>query len=201
MSYLDSNHIDALSLINQGGKLEKEQGIKMIFESFNPHFKRKFLRAGIPFPQAEELASESMSKIFRSLLSKTVSIVDPIAFPAWAFTIANNTMLDYFRKTKEQTTYEIAMDDQNGVHDESTLLRCSIDYSNIDSMTHLCFMQQLKKFYKDYPERASLLERIICEDEGVAEISKVLGRTLGATREYISQCKKHLYKYLRECIL
>lgn len=200
MRYLYSNHIDALSLISQGGK-SAEQGIKIIFDSFYPHFKRKFLRAGVPFPQAEELANESMSKIFHSLLSKTASIVDPIAFPAWAFTIANNTMLDYFRKTKEQTTYEIAMDDQNDAHNENVLLKCSIDYSNVDSMTHLCFMQQLKNFYKDYPERASLLERIICEDEGVAEISKVLGRTLGATREYISQCKKHLYKYLRECIL
>lgn len=194
---VDSNHIHALSLISQGGK-SAEQGIKMIFDSFYPRFKRKFMRTGIPFPQAEELASEAMFKIFRVLLSEKVLPINPVAFPDWAFTVAQNTAHDYFRSTKEQRNHEVTITDDES---EGIALDFTMDHSQMDIVTRLCFMQQLDRFYKDYPERASLLETIVYEDEGVAEISKVLGRTLGATREYISQCKKYLYKYLRECIL
>lgn len=191
------NYLHALTLITQGG-IAAEKGMKIIFEVFYPRFKKFFLYKGFYLAQAEDLASESISKIFYSLCRKEYIVSDSSTFSYWADTVAENTMKDYLRKIKIQREHEICIDHTQS---ESNFFDSVIDSSQLDIVTRLCFVQQIKKFIAAYPENASWIERLIYNDESMAELSQALGRTVGATREYLSQCKKRLYQYLRECLL
>lgn len=71
----------------------------------------------------------------------------------------------------------------------------------MDAVTKRCIQQQYDKFVTHHPERALWLERSILEEESIPILSQALGRTVGATREYLSQCRKRLQKYLQECLL
>lgn len=197
------NNLEALTLIAQGGDAAK-QGMREIFESFYPSFKRLFLRNGFPLAQAEDLASESISKIFYKLFHDREKLPkDQTKFTAWVNTIARNTMRDHLRELNIQRKNEInspPIEDEDGESPIFSYLNTT-DYSKIDIVTRLCLIQQINRFYDAYPERAACLERLVYADESMTELSQSLGRTLGATREYISQCRKRLYHYLRECLL
>ena len=201
------NHVEALALIAQGGDAAK-RGMGEIFESFYPSFKNLFLRNGFPLAQAEDLASQSISKIFYKLFYDRKKLpTDQTKFTAWANTVACNTMNDHLRELKIQRKNEIdspTIEDDGGSEDgESPIFSYlnTTDYSKIDIVTRLCLIQQMNKFYDAHPERAACLERLIYTKESMAELSQSLGRTPGATREYISQCRKRLYNYLQECLL
>lgn len=197
------NYLHALTLITQGGNAA-EKGMKIIFEEFYPRFKKFFLYKGLYLAQAEDLASDSLSKIFYSLCRKEYIISDPSTFSSWADTVAKNTMKDHLRKVKNQRKNEVCMDNIGHVDDEkneANFLESIADCSQLDIVTRLCFIQQIKRFIAAYPENASWVERMVYNDESMTELSQTLGRTVGATREYLSQCKKRLYQYLRECLL
>lgn len=197
------NYLHTLALITQGGSAA-EKGMKILFEEFYPRFKKFFLYKGFYLAQAEDLASDSIFKIFYSLRRKEYTISDSSAFSSWAYTVAENTMKDHLRKVKKQQSNEVCMDNMRHTDDEQNeiqFLDSIADNSQLDIVTRLCFIQQMKKFIAAYPENATWIERIIYNDESTTELSLALGRTVGATREYLSQCKKRLYQYLRECLL
>lgn len=183
---------DALELIAQGGAAA-ERGAQQLFKQLWRKFVYDFMRAGQPLAQAEDLASESFHKILRGL----PGMRDPVAFPKWANTIARNTFYSYLRDSKGQRESEIALDSEP----LQALYEGVTDHSQLDLLTRLCLKDQLRKFCEDHPERAQWLERWIFDGQELPELSTAIGRTLGATKEYLSQCRKRLQQYLRQCLI
>jgi RNA polymerase sigma-70 factor (ECF subfamily) len=183
---------EALALIAQGGAAA-ERGAQQLFQLFWRKFVNDFVRAGQPLAQAEDLASESFHKILRGISGMR----DPVAFPKWAQTIARNTFYSYLRDTRSQREAEIALDSEP----LQALYEGVKDQSQLDLPTRLCLKDQLEKFCEAEPERALWLERWIFDGQELAELSTALGRTLGATKEYLSQCRKRLQQYLRKCLI
>ena len=182
----------ALELIAQGG-VAAECGAQQLFKLLWRKFVNDFVRAGQPLAQAEDLASESFHKILRGLQD----IRDPVAFPKWANTVARNTLYSYLRDSKGQRENEIALDSET----LQSIYEGVTDHSQLDHPTRLCLKVQLEKFCETHPERALWLERWIFDGQELPEISKAIGRTLGATKEYLSQCRKRLQLYLRQCLI
>jgi RNA polymerase sigma factor (sigma-70 family) len=183
---------EALALIAQGGAAA-ERGAQQLFKLLWRKFVNDFVRAGQPLAQAEDLASESFHKILRGLSDMR----DPVAFPKWAQTIARNTFYSYLRDTTGQREAEIALDSEP----LQALYEGVTDHSQLDLPTRLCLKDQLEKFCEEHPERAHWLELWIFDGHELAEISAALGRTVGATKEYLSQCRKRLQQYLRQCLI
>ena len=53
-----------------------------------------------------------------------------------------------------------------------------------------CVRRAWRAFAADHPERAEALERAVLEEWNTAELAAFLNRSAGATREYVSQCRK-----------
>ena len=62
-----------------------------------------------------------------------------------------------------------------------------------------CVQQALSLFAKEHSDRARVLSLAAIEGWDTKEVAAFIGRTLGATREYISQCRKYFSKYLEPC--
>ena len=54
-------------------------------------------------------------------------------------------------------------------------------------------------FEKDHPERAKAIELSAIEGWTIKELAVFLDRSEGATREYLSQCRKFLKPYTEPC--
>lgn len=182
----------AIELVAQGGTIA-ERGAEQLFKLLWRKFVNDYVRAGQPLAQAQDLASEAFQKILHGL----GALREPAAFIKWANTIARNTLYTHIRDSSSQREHEVPMDGET----LDAMFEGTSDYSQMDPVTRLCLKTQLQKFCKFHEERAFWLERWIGEDESLQEISAAIGRTQAATKEYISQCRKYLQQYLRECLI
>lgn len=186
----------AFALIVQGGLLA-EQGVKQLFEILWHRFVHYFVCMGQALPEAEDLASTSFEKI----LSNLHTLKDATALLAWAHVVARRTLYSHIRRTTRQGRHEIQLDDDELEAACFDLASKYGEYGCMNAITQRCIQKQYDKFVSQHPERALWLERSILENEPLDLLSQALGRTAGATREYLSQCRKRLEKYLQECLL
>jgi DNA-directed RNA polymerase specialized sigma24 family protein len=61
-----------------------------------------------------------------------------------------------------------------------------------------CVTDGIYDFSADYPDRAKALEMQL-DGEDIASIAQRIGRSVTATKEYLSQCKKKLTPYIEHC--
>ena len=54
--------------------------------------------------------------------------------------------------------------------------------------------------FADFPDRARAIGFLVIEEWSVEDIARALGRTPGATREFLSQCRKKLRPYIEDCL-
>ena len=182
---------EALDIFLSGGN-DLERGAKALFDLLFPKFVTDIQRWGQKLSVAEEIANEVMMKV----LSKASTVREPIAFEKWTNIVARNTFLTYIRDTKQETDFEFESDDDEW----ETINQVTADPSQSDPATMLCLKGQLEKFYRDYPDRAIVIEGCVMEGWSTQTASEILGRTINATKEYISQCRKYLREYLQPCL-
>ena len=60
-----------------------------------------------------------------------------------------------------------------------------------------CVRRAWRAFTADHPQRAEALNLAILEEWSPVELADYLGRSYGATREYLSQCRKVLRGYVQ----
>lgn len=182
---------DALSVFLKGGA-DIDKGARALFDLLYPKFVRDIQKWGQKLSVAEEIASEVMLKVLR----KAGTMREPIAFEKWANTVARNTFLTHIRDTKEETDHEVEKneDEWESIH------QIFADPGQGDPATMLCLKGQLEKFYHDHPDRAHVMEGCVMEGWTTEAASEILGRTIAATKEYLSQCRKRLQEYLQPCM-
>ena len=62
----------------------------------------------------------------------------------------------------------------------------------------VAFRRGWQRFHQEDPLHASVMTWVVEDGLTTEEISGLLGRTPGATREFVSQCRKSARRYLRE---
>ena len=180
-----------LELMQQGGS-DGERGAASLFDLLWPKFVRDFQKWGQPLGISEELASDAMLKVLHGVQG----LRDAVAFEKWANTVARNTFLSHIRDTQPEADHETTLDEEGW----DFLISSTMDPSQSDPITMICLQGQLEKFFRDHPERAHVIERCALDGWSLDEASHALGRTLAATKEYLSQCRKRLMQYLQPCL-
>jgi RNA polymerase sigma-70 factor (ECF subfamily) len=121
----------------------------------------------------------------------------------WLKNILRNTVIDYLRRSGR----EVPLEDESGEISADVL-----DQLNQISVEHTqtpetalqqrqlqeCFDRGMKRFEAEAPSHAAVIGWIVREGLTNKEIESLLGRTPGATREFISQCRKKAAAYLAE---
>lgn len=186
----------ALALVAQGGSA-LEQGARMLFGLVWRRLVADYQRAGLPLGTAEDLASEAFIKMYGGL----ADLREPQAADKWIQTVGRNTLINHWRDTAAQRQHEQAVDDEAllWLADSAQAGHSQADAQGADPATWLCLRRQLEQFCLAHPERAYWLEQVVLQGWAMPELGQALGRTLGATREYLSQCRKALQRYFAEC--
>ncbi len=62
-----------------------------------------------------------------------------------------------------------------------------------------CYDRAYAGFAQSFPAAAQALDRVVQDRWSVRDLAALLQRTEGATREYLSQCRKKLKRFLEPC--
>jgi RNA polymerase sigma factor (sigma-70 family) len=120
----------------------------------------------------------------------------------WIKSILRNGALERLRKS----SHEVPLEDQDGLTAEVAQRIASLAIEANASPEQELQRRELarrfgegwSRFQGEDPLHASVLRWTIEDGLSIDEIAELLGRTPGATREFVSQCRKHARKYLTE---
>ena len=148
--------------------------------------------------ESEEVILSSLLKI----CTKIDTVKEPKKFRAWCWTIARNTLLDHFRKYKKYKNdiAEIGIDKDGEEYSRLDKIEIvtRINKEKEKGDTEQCVHLGLQEFAKGMPERAFVIQMKL-ENLTNLQISERIGRTLAATKEYVSQSYKKLGPFIKHC--
>ncbi len=193
------NEQEMIRAICAGGR-NQELALQSLYRK-GAEFRRYFVFKGLAREQAEDLMQDAIVKIFRGANKFTGDggFGDASA-NAWMWNIAKNCMRDNFRSARPSD--DISLDDEALDEGARSKIEREIAVNNphnpAEGTVRDCVSQGLERFAADHPDRAKAIEMQM-DDESVASIAQRIGRTVGATKEYLSQCKKVLKSYIEHC--
>lgn len=182
----------SFNLIRQGGKM-RDQGVTSLYRKYAAHFRKFYLYQGLNVADAEDIVQETFVNIVRHC--DTFEGDSPLV--AWLWRIARNCMNDHFRRTKARPSENMDDEGWSALEQESAAMR-TIDPPISSDTLEDCVARGFTEFARKFPERAHALS-LAMEDFDTAHIAAVIQRSPGATREYISQCRKRIEEFLQPC--
>lgn len=177
---------ECLRQIRRGGR-ERVAGISALFKAHAQPFKRYFIK----HRQSPEDAEDMVQDTFVSIVRGAAGFRHDCPARIWLWTVAKNTLLMRVRKHKPDC------DDI----DEMADVLADPAGAQRDSGATLddCVQDAFRRFGADHSGKAEVLTLATIHGWSTEELAAFLNRTLGATREYISQCRKFFKPYLEPC--
>ncbi len=180
------NEDECLKKLKLGGK-PQILAITELFNAYSLPFKRYFIKHRLSLEDAEDLLQETFINIVRGADNFRHDCKARI----WLWTIAKNTMLMRLRKKNPdlQDIHELA----DVIADPQT--------QDTDPGPGLedCVEDAFQRYAQDHTARAEALTLATIHGWSTSELATFLERSIGASREYISQCRKLFKPYLEPC--
>lgn len=172
------------------GGAPQSAAIRQLYTTYRQPYLRFFRGRGVDYAQAEDLTQE----VFILIVRKAASFrgESPAAAASWLWTIARNQWIDYSRRTQHEAPVP---DTEPDLEDRSSSLQEAIQAQALDD----CVVAALQTFAQAHPERAEAIRLAALEQFSIAQLAEFIGRTVGATREYLSQCRKYFKTFLEPC--
>ncbi len=152
---------------------------------------REAARALGSWQQAEDVVQDGMIKVWLRC-STYHGPANPLA---WIRTVIRNTLMDHLAKRERETSLtdedgELTPEAQVAVvrlsKEEGLTPERVLESGELERVFRECF----ERFKTDHPRHAQVLHWVVEEGLGNDDIADLLGRTPGATREFVSQCRK-----------
>ncbi|MDP3223943.1 MAG: sigma-70 family RNA polymerase sigma factor [Rubrivivax sp.] len=152
--------------------------------------------------QAQDLLQETLLKAWRHCSSFRG---DSELFP-WLKQVLRHAVIDWLRRGRPESSIdepgsaaaaelEDALRAHHGGPDDSP--EGQLAQQQLDAVYRRC----AERFAADHPQAAAVIRWIAEDDLGPAEIAQLLQRSPGATREFISQCRKKARHYFHDWYL
>ena len=164
-------------------------GAMELFEKYG--FRKEFIRftmkSGINKEDARDLVQEFT---IDKLHMQSDSIKDIEFARTWMYQVLRNMVNDKGRVLKKNR--EVPFDEDRDQSQAPKILEENQTRSG-------CVQEQLAKFREAEPKRAEVMGFII---DGLSpeEIGRIIDRNYGATREFMSQCRKKFKLFIEICI-
>jgi len=147
---------------------------------------------------ARDLVQEAFIKVWR----RCATFQGDSELLPWIKSILRHALLDRLRKDRR----EVALEDERGMTEEvrtqvEELSTAQVPAPDLDARRHQldeCFHRCWGRFQRAAPAHALVLSWIVEDELSHEQIAALLGRTPGATREFISQCRKRARLHLAE---
>lgn len=159
-----------------------------LFEKYG--FRKEFIgfamKSGIDYEDARDLVQKF---IIDKLCMKSDSIKNIEFARTWMYQVFRNMINDQGRMLIRSR--EVPLDEnKDQAYEQKT-------YDKNQTLTD-CVQEQLKIFREKEPKHAEVVEFIL-KDLNTEQIRLIIGRSYGATREFMSQCRKKFRPFLEIC--
>ena len=175
--------LEDIELIRKGGAY-LEKGISNLFKRHYQSYFSYYRRCGYDDGRAEELVQDSFVKVVRKI--DTFRGDCPIG--AWLWLIV------------KRTGYDKPPEHVSDPGDEMLEFLIGGEEDKDDSELINCIRGGYNQFAKQDNERAQVLTLIAFNGLSLSAVAQIIERTPGATREYISQCRKKLKPFIQHCL-
>ena len=179
----------SLAKIQAGGRGLGE-GTTELYKAYRRPFLAYFQRNSMDPAQAEDLLQE----VFINVVRRASEFRAESSVSTWLWTIARNKLIDHARAKRP----EVNLDEEGWAAVENNLAHEVPDntgHHNLDE----CVSKAFQVFANQAPDRAEALRRLTLDGWSIEQVAVFLGRTPGATREYLSQCRKKFKSFLEPC--
>ena len=173
-----------LNAIAQGGD-GRRQALSALYADYAPRYRAYFLRRGASAADAEECCQDAFVRLVRALDQGT-TVDEP---RAWLWQVARSQWVDFCRRPAHRHT---DLEQWAEPVDEAT---DHTDQQDLDD----CVRQQFARFAAAHPEGAQALVWASVEQFTAPEIGRLLDRSPGATRQWLSELRKRVRDYLSIC--
>lgn len=183
-SGLSKTDLEYLEDIRQGGNARAE-AISELYRRYALRFASFFRRRGLSRSDVDDVVQNTFIQVIRHC----GTFRGDCDIQIWLWKVARNSLMTFFRqraKSEPRVELDEELLEQLGVHDA-------------DRGLEDCVKQAMSRFRQDHDEHAQVIELAAIEGWTTEELSILLGRTLGATREYLSQCRKRFAPYMESC--
>ena len=161
----------------------------VLFEKYE--FRKEFIKFAIKKGIDYEDAQDLVQKFTIDKLCMRSNSIKNIEFArTWMYSVLNNMVNDQGRILKK--TREVPLDEER---DQSQLSKIMEEKSQTRSG---CIQEQLAKFREAEPKRAEVIE-LLLKEFNTEEIRLIIGRSYGATRQFMSQCRKKFKPFIEIC--
>jgi RNA polymerase sigma-70 factor (ECF subfamily) len=175
-----------------------EQALRALDRSFYAPLFGDCLRVLRDAEAARDLIQETFIKVWR----RCASFRGQSELLPWIRSILRNGALDRLRRAPQ----EVPLEADDGVSTETEQRIAELSARNVPTPADEalrrqlaeCFARCWDRFERAAPEHAAVMSWIVEDGLSNEEISQLLGRTPGATREFISQCRKRARRHFAE---
>lgn len=141
--------------------------------------------------QAQDVVQEGMIKVWL----RCATFTGPAHPIGWIRTIVRNTLLDHLERRKPDVPLH---DDEGALTAEAEAAVVGLSMASHSTPEAVLgrgelervFQRCFERFQTQFPAHAQVLRWVVEEGLSNTEIEELLGRSPGATREFISQCRK-----------
>lgn len=184
---------DIIKLIRAGGKA-MDAGVKALYDTTAQPMLRFFVYRGTSGDEAKDILQETFIKIIRSAGSYS----GQGEAKSWIWQIARNCLIDHQRKQGSLANHETAVNDEQWESLAQTTPDPNATSCAVPGSVDECVSAGLDQFNRREPERALVL-MLQMDGMSIGDIGLRIGRTIAATKEYLSQCKKKIQPYIAHC--
>lgn len=185
---MDDQHIS--NLIRQGGK-ERDQGMDALYRKYAAHFRKFYLYHGLNKEESEDVAQNTFANIVRYCDSYKGDA--PLA--AWLWKIARNCMIDYLRENRKHPEGTLTEDEWDALINTIHMINPPPTGDTLQDCVRRGFAELARKF-----SGAAYALSLQMEGYDTTYIAAAIKKpTTGATRQYLSECRKKIEEFLRPC--
>lgn len=184
---------DIIKLIRAGGKA-MDAGVKALYDTTAQPMLRFFVYRGTSGDEAKDILQETFIKVIRSAGSYS----GQGEAKSWIWQIARNCLIDHQRKQGSLANHETAVNDEQWESLAQTTPDPNATSCAVPDSVDECVSAGLDQFNRREPERALVL-MLQMDGMSIEDIGFRIGRTIAATKEYLSQCKKKIQPYIAHC--
>lgn len=186
-----------LSLIASRGR-DAEGALRGLYDKYRKRLLRFLVHQGASEDAAEEIVQDTFLKVWKS----AESFRQDAKASSWIHTIAKNGLISRARRASPVAFMdEEALQASEAVYRENNATACLLAVRSQDAQTALqeCYEHAYGQFAGQFPGCAEALNRVVQDGWSIDEVAAMLQRTNGATREFLSQCRKKLKRFLEPC--
>ena len=189
---------DSFSQACRSGGRQIEAWLRTVDREHGARFYREAAAALQSWQAAEDVVQDAMVKVWQRCATFQ-GTGDPIA---WIHQVVRYTVLDALRQRRpEQPLHDddgaLTAPAQQAVQRLSLALPTP-EQQLAEQQLDRVFQRGFDRFALAHAEHATVLRWVVDDGLDNAAVAQLLGRSPGATREFISQCRKKLRPYLAE---